>query len=61
MCRIDAGQDCKEVVLECVNRVLSLVAAMHIWREKLELCFPLEGDSFLSCCAGLVVEDPEVN
>jgi hypothetical protein len=29
---INAGQDCQEVVLECVNGVLHPIAVMHVWR-----------------------------
>jgi hypothetical protein len=60
-CGNDASQYCKEVVLECVNSALSLVAVMHIWQNKLELGFPLESDGILVCCAGFVVKDLKVN
>jgi hypothetical protein len=60
-CRTDASQYCKEVVLERANSTFSLVLAMHIWRDKLELGILLEGDGFFVCHAGLVVKDPEVN
>jgi hypothetical protein len=60
-CGINAGQYCKEVVLECVNSAFSLVLMMHVWQDKLELGIPLEGDGFLVCHAVLVVKDLEVN
>jgi hypothetical protein len=60
-CGIDAGQYCKEVVLERVNSVFSPVAAMHIRQDKLELGVLHDGDGFLVCRTGLVVEDLEVN
>jgi hypothetical protein len=58
---VDAGQHCKEVVLECANSVFSPVSAMHIWWDKLKFGVPLEGDGFFVCRTGLVVEDLEVN
>jgi hypothetical protein len=60
-CRVNAGQYCKEVVLEHVNSVFGPVLAMHIWWDKLEVGIPLEGDGFFVCRAGLIVEDLEVN
>jgi hypothetical protein len=60
-CRINASQYCKEVVLERANSAFVPVAAMHTWRNKLELGIPLEGDSFLVCLAALVVKNLEVN
>ncbi len=60
-CRSDTSQYCKEAVLERANSVFSPVLTMHIWQDKLELGVPLEGDGFLVCRAGLVVEDLEVN
>ncbi len=41
---IDAGQDCQEVVLECVNGALRPIAVMHVKRDKLEGGIPFEGD-----------------
>jgi hypothetical protein len=60
-CIINASQYCKEDVLERANSSFSPVAVMHIWRDKLELGVPLEGDGFLACRTGLVVEDLEVS
>jgi hypothetical protein len=59
--RVNAGKNCKEVVLEHANSTFSLVLAMHVWWDKLEFCVPLEvGDCFLVCCTGLVVKNLEV-
>ena len=58
---VNAGKNCQEVVLERANSTFSLVLAMHIWRDKLELGILLEGDGFFVCHAGLVVKDLEVN
>jgi hypothetical protein len=49
------------MVLERANSATSLVLVMHIWRDKLEFCAPLEGDAFFVCCAGLVVKNLDVN
>jgi hypothetical protein len=59
-CKVDAGQNCKEVVLERANSALSLVLGMHVRWDKLEFCIPFEGDCFLVCRAGLVVKNLEV-
>ncbi len=34
---------------------------MHVRWDKLEFCIPLEGDCFLVCRAGLVVENLEIH
>ncbi len=59
--RINANQDCQEVVLERANGVLCPIAAMHVWREKLEGGVPLEGDCFFISRAGFVIQDLEIN
>ncbi len=59
--RINAGQDCQEVVLERANGALCLIAAMHVWRDKLEGGVPLEGDCFFISRAGFVIQDLEIN
>jgi hypothetical protein len=59
--RIDAGQDCQEVVLERANDPLHSIAAMHVWRDKLEAGVPLEGDCFFIGGAGFVIQDLEIN
>ncbi len=58
---VDAGQNCKEVVLERANSMFRLVLVMHVQWDKVEFCVPLEGDSFLVCCTGHVVKNLEVN
>ncbi len=60
-CRIGDSQHCKGVDLERANSAFSLILAMHMWRDKLELGVPLEGDGFLVCHTGLIVKDLEVN
>ncbi len=59
--RIDASQDCQEVVLEHANGMLYLIAAMHVWRDKLEGGIPLKGDCFFISGAGFVTQDLEIN
>jgi hypothetical protein len=59
-CGVDAGKNCKEVVLERGNSVFSPVSAMHVWWDKLEFCVPLEGYCFLVCRTGLIVKNLEV-
>jgi hypothetical protein len=39
---INAGQDCQEVVLECVHSVLRPIAVMHVRRDKLKVAFHLK-------------------
>jgi hypothetical protein len=58
---IDAGQDCQEVVLECANGMLHLIAAMHVWRDQLEGGVPLKGNCFFISRAGFVIQDLEIN
>ncbi len=60
-CRINTGQNCKELVLECVKGVFHLVAVMYVRQDKLELGMPLDGDNFLLSCTGLIVKDLEIN
>ncbi len=59
--RIDAGQDCQEVVLEHANGVLRPILAMHVWRDKLEGGVPLEGDCFFIRGAWFVIQVLEIN
>jgi hypothetical protein len=49
------------VVLERENGAFHSVAMVHIRWDKLELGMPLEGDSFVVCHAGFIVEDLEIN
>ncbi len=49
------------MVLEHANGVFGLIVAMHDWRDKLEGGVPLEGDCFLICGAGFVIQDLEIN
>ncbi len=58
---INARQDQQEMVLECANGVLCLIAAVHVRRDKLKLGIPLEGDGFLISGAGFIVQDLEVD
>ncbi len=59
--RINTDQDCQEVVLECVNGMLHLIAAIHVWRDKLKGGIPHEGDCFFISGAGFVVQNLEIN
>ncbi len=59
--RINASQDCQEVVFECVNGALHLIAAKRVWRDKMEGGVPLEGDCFFISGAGFVIQDLEIN
>ncbi len=47
--------------LERANGVFHPIAAMHIWRDKLEGGVPLEGDCFFISKAGFVIQDLEIN
>jgi hypothetical protein len=58
---INALQDQQEVVLECANSALCLIAAVHVRRNELKLGIPLEGDGFLISGAGFIVQDLEVD
>ena len=49
------------MILECPDCPLSSVALMHIRRYQLEGSFPFERDGMFVRCAGLVVQDLEVN
>jgi hypothetical protein len=59
--RIDASQDCQEVVLERTNGTLCPIAAMHVWRDPLEGGVPLEGDCIFISRAGSIIQDLEIN
>ncbi len=59
--RVYAGKNCQEVVLEHANSAFSPVLAIDVRWDKLEFCFPLEGDCFLVFRSGLVVENSEVH
>jgi hypothetical protein len=59
--RINASQDCQEVVLECGNGVLHSIAAMHVWRDKLEGGILLKGDGIFLSRAGFVIRDLEIH
>ncbi len=49
------------MVLERANGALHPIAAMHVWRDKLEGGVPLEGDCFFISGAGFVIQDLEIN
>ncbi len=49
------------MVLECVNGTLHPIAAMHVWRDKLEGGVPLEGDCFFISGAGFAIQDLDIN
>jgi hypothetical protein len=49
------------VILERVNGALRPIAAMHVWRDKLEGGILLEGDCFFIGGAGFVIQDLEIN
>ncbi len=58
---IDGSLDFQEVVLEPANEALCPIAAMHVWRDKLEGGVPLEDDCFFISRAGFVIQDLEIN
>jgi hypothetical protein len=58
--QINSGQDCQEVVLECANGALYPIAAMHVWRDKLEGGVPLGDGCFFTSRAGFVITDLEI-
>ncbi len=43
------------MILECANGTFCLIAAIHVWRDKLEGGVPFEGDCFL------LAQDLEIN
>jgi hypothetical protein len=49
------------VILEHANGALHPIAAMNVWRDKLEGGVPLEGDCFFIGGAGFVIQDLEIN
>ena len=49
------------MILECPDFPLSSVASMQVRWYQLEGCFPFERDGLFVRCAGLVVQDSEVN
>jgi hypothetical protein len=59
--RINASQDCQEVVLECANGGLHPIVVMHVWRDKSEGGVSLEGDCFFISGVGFVIQDLEIN
>ncbi len=49
------------MILERANGAPCPIAAMHVWRDKLEGGVPLEGDHFFIDRAGFVIQDLEIN
>ncbi len=49
------------MILERANGAFYPIAAMHVWRDKLEGGVPLEGDCFFIGRAGFVIQDLEIN
>ncbi len=49
------------MVLECVNGAFRPIAAMHVWRYKLDGGVPLEGDCFFIRRVGFVIQDLEIH
>ncbi len=58
---INANQDWQEVVLESANGAFHPIAAIHVWRYKLEGGIPLEGGCFFINGTGFVIQDLEIN
>ena len=54
------GNDGKEVGLEGLNGLLSSIAMVYIWRDKLVLNLPLVHNGGLEFGAGFVVKDLEI-
>ncbi len=48
------------MILECANWAFHLIAAMHVWRHKLESGIPFEGDWFFIGSTGFVIQDLEI-
>jgi hypothetical protein len=59
--RINAGQDCQEMALERENGMLSPIAVMHVWRDKLKGGVPLECNCFFISGTGFVIQDLEIH
>ncbi len=49
------------MILQRANGVFCPIAAMHVWRDKLESGIPLEGDCFFIVRAGFIIQDLEIN
>ncbi len=49
------------MILERANSAFRPIAAMHVYRDKLEGGVPLEGDCFFIGGAGFVIHDLEIN
>ncbi len=49
------------MILEHANSAFCPIAAMHVWRDKLEVGILLEGDCFFIGRSGFVVQDLEIN
>ncbi len=49
------------MILERANGAFHLIAAMHVWRDRLEGGIPLEGYCFFKGRAGFVSQDLEID
>ncbi len=49
------------MILECADCAFCLIAAMHVWRDKLESGIPFEGDHLFKGGAGFVIQDLKIN
>ncbi len=49
------------MILECANGAFCLIAAMHVWKDKLESGVTFKGDCFFKGSAGFVIQDLEIN
>ncbi len=49
------------MILERANGAFCPIAAIHVWRDKLEGRVPLEGDCFFIRGAGFLIQDVEIN
>jgi hypothetical protein len=49
------------MVLEHANCALRPIAAMHVWRDKLEGGILIKSDCFFISGAGIVIQDLEIN
>ena len=56
----DAGKDGKEVSFKSAGDTFGYIAAMDIWRDKLESAVPLVKDGVTILRASLIVEDLDI-
>ena len=57
----DTGEDGEEVSFKSADGVFVYIAAMYIWKNKLESSVPLVNNGATILGASLIVEDLEIN